>query len=136
MWANTYERDTRDFFALERDVTADIARQIQVQLRTPGQPAPTQPRLVSLKVLEAYLQGTYHINRYGAGGGDEVKKKAAEYFQQAIDADPNLTGARMILAGIKWGQWDFRGVEDELRQALVLNPNDGGCSYTVGQGAS
>jgi adenylate cyclase len=172
MWANTYERDTRDFFALERDVTADIARQIQVQLRTPGQPAPTQPRLVSLKVLEAYLQGTYHINRYGAGGGDEEKKKAAEYFQQPIDADPNfaqayhgladshdllllssrqdteikrkaaeraleldpnLTGARMILAGIKWGQWDFRGVEDELRQALVLNPNDGDAHTLLGR---
>src|ERR1035441_1507822 len=172
MWANTYERDTRDFFALERDVTADIARQIQVQLRTPGQLAPTQPRLVSLKVLEAYLQGTYHINRYGAGGGDEEKKKAAEYFQQAIDADPNfaqayhgladshdllllssrqdteikrkaaeraleldpnLTGARMILAGIKWGQWDFRGVEDELRQALVLNPNDGDAHTLLGR---
>jgi adenylate cyclase len=172
MWANTYERDTRDFFALERDVTADIARQIQVQLRTPGQPAPTQPRLVSLKVLEAYLQGTYHINRYGAGGGDEEKKKAAEYFQHAIDADPNfaqayhgladshdllllssrqdteikrkaaeraleldpnLTGARMILAGIKWGQWDFRGVEDELRQALVLNPNDADAHTLLGR---
>jgi len=128
LWADSYERDTRDFFALERDVTADIARQIQVRLRTPEQGSPGQPRPVDPKVLEAYLQGTYHLNQYGKGGGDEEKSKAAEYFQQAIDADPNFAPAWDGLANshfmLSWSsRQDAELVEREEERAVQLDPN-------------
>jgi TolB-like protein/Tfp pilus assembly protein PilF len=90
LWADTYERDMRDVFALERDVTTDIAHQIQSQLTTKNQVALAQPRPVNLNVLEAYLQGNYLLNRMGYGAGDEKMRKAAEYFQQAIDADSSF----------------------------------------------
>jgi TolB-like protein len=32
LWANTYERDARDVFILEREIAGDIARQIQTRL--------------------------------------------------------------------------------------------------------
>jgi TolB-like protein/DNA-binding winged helix-turn-helix (wHTH) protein len=90
LWANSYERDMRDVFALERDVTEDIARQIQARLTTKNRPEQAQPLPMDPKALEAYLQGNYHLNKQGKGAGDEEKKKAAEYFQQAITADPNF----------------------------------------------
>jgi len=93
VWADSYEGDIRDMFALERDVTQDIANQIQARLTTPKQGSPAQPRPVDPKVLEAYLQGHYHLRRYGEGSGQEEQKKAAQCFQQAIDADPNFAPA-------------------------------------------
>src|ERR1700674_1630950 len=58
LWASSYERDTRDIFALERDLTEEIAQQVQAHLTTPhNQPAPARPRPVNVKALEAYLQG-------------------------------------------------------------------------------
>lgn len=93
LWANSYERDIKDVFALERDVTQEIARAIQAQVRTPSAEPTAQPRTVSVNVLEAYLQGNYLLNREGRGAGDEGTTRAAGYFQQAIDADPNFAPA-------------------------------------------
>ena len=36
LWANRYERDIHDVFALERDLTQEIAREVQAQIKTPN----------------------------------------------------------------------------------------------------
>ena len=128
VWANSYERDMRDMFALERDVTEDIARQIQARLTTPQQGAPAQPRPVDPKVLEAYLQGNYHLSRYGEGSGEEEQKKAAQYFQQAIDADPNFAPAYNGLASahgslLKGSSEDAAIAKRSAERAVELDPN-------------
>jgi TolB-like protein/DNA-binding winged helix-turn-helix (wHTH) protein len=163
LWAHSYERDVRDVFMLEREVTEDIARQIQARLTTNQGAEKAQLRPMDPKALEAYLQGNYHLNKQGSGSGDEEKRKAAGYFEQAIAADPNFVPAyrglvlahknrllgssedvaiikqtvekvaqidkdnsagRFNLALIKWmPDLDWRGAEENLRQAVDLNPN-------------
>ena len=95
LWANSYERETRDIFAIERDITDEIARQIRARVTTPAQAAVVQPRPVNLGALEAYLQGNYYLNK---GNGDEGMRKAEQYFQHAIDADPAYAPAYVGMA--------------------------------------
>ena len=163
IWANSYERNMRDIFALEREVTDDIARQIQANLTTQRGTLRSQPQPMDPKALEAFLQGNYHMQKQWSGSGDEEKKRAAEYFEQAISADPNFAPAyrglglshqnrllgssedfaiarrawekvvaidpyyspgRVNLAVAKWTpDLDWRGAEEDLRQAVALDPN-------------
>jgi TolB-like protein/DNA-binding winged helix-turn-helix (wHTH) protein len=97
LWAHTYEGEFRDIFALERSVTEDIARQVQARL-TSNQSEQSEPQSTNPKAFDAYLQGNYHLGRYGNGSGAEELKTAAAFFQQAIDADPKFGPAYFGLA--------------------------------------
>ena len=57
-----------------------------------GSPPP-QPRSVNVQALDAYLQGNAHLDRVGRGSGDKEKKKAAPFFQRAIELDPTFVQA-------------------------------------------
>jgi TolB-like protein/DNA-binding winged helix-turn-helix (wHTH) protein len=98
IWAKSYERNIGDVFALERDVTQDIARQVQARLTLSNQVAMAQPRPVNQKALEAYLQGNYHLHKGYMGVRDKEFRTAGEYFQQAIDAAPDFTLAYVGVA--------------------------------------
>ena len=123
LWANSYERDLREVFALENDVAGDIARQVQAKLKTPDQATQAQPRPVNPKVLEAYLQGNYHLQKFSRGSGDEERMKAWEFFQQAIDADPNFAPAYVGLSeahgGTMQGSTDDHSIERKAAEKAV-----------------
>jgi TolB-like protein/DNA-binding winged helix-turn-helix (wHTH) protein/Flp pilus assembly protein TadD len=128
LWANSYERDTRDTFALERDVTEEIARQVRARLRTPSDTPLAQPLPVSPKALDAYLQGNYYLTRGERGFNDEEKQRAAGYFQQAIDADANFVPAYIGLADAHDNRMLGSSEDTAIRRkaaekALALNPN-------------
>jgi len=98
LWANSYERELSDVFALERDVANDIAREVHTKVVPEKQAGRPQPRPVHPKVVEAYIQGAYYLNGRGRGWGDAERKKARVYFQRAIDLDPNFAPAYVGLA--------------------------------------
>jgi len=98
LWAKSYEGDTRDVFAMERDVTDNIAQQIQTRLEAPKQGSPKQALTVNPQVLDAYLEGNYHLHKYSRGSGDEEKRKASQLFQRVIEAEPNFAPAYVGMA--------------------------------------
>jgi TolB-like protein/DNA-binding winged helix-turn-helix (wHTH) protein len=128
LWAHSYERDLRDIFALEREVTEDIAREIQARLATDTRTRQAELRPMDPRALEAYLQGNYHLKKQWSGSGDEEKRKAAEYFQQAIAADPNFALAYHGLAlahqnRLLGSSEDFAISRKAGEKALEIDPN-------------
>lgn len=97
IWAQSYERDLQDVLALQSTVASTIANAVGVQM-TPDEKAQIGSfRPINLKAREAYLQGLYHLQQAQDVvfkkdkkklSGDETGK-AVDYFQQAIQADPN-----------------------------------------------
>jgi len=138
IWANSYERDVGDMLAIERAVTQEIASQIQARVTTQHAASLQQPRPVNPKALEAYLQGNYHLNRQGRGGGDEEKRKAAECFQQAIDADPNFAppynGLANAHSSLLWPSiQDAKIARTAAERAVELNPTFSDAWVTLGR---
>jgi tetratricopeptide (TPR) repeat protein len=128
VWASSYERDMHDVLALQRDVTDEITHQIQARVTTPNRTSLAYARMVDPKVLEAYIEGNYHLQGYGRGAGDDEVKKAQAYFQQAIDADPNFAAAYIGLANAH--KTLLQGSKDDLaimrraaEKAVELDPS-------------
>jgi TolB-like protein/Tfp pilus assembly protein PilF len=138
LWANTYDGDVHDTLALESNITEDIARHVQERI-TPAQATQLgQPKRIDAKVLEAFLQGTYHLEHFGRGGGVDEYAKAAEYFQQAIDADPIFAPAYVGLArthiGLLWpSKKDGEIARAAAARAVALDPNLSEAHAVLGQ---
>jgi len=128
LWANSYERDLKDVFALERDVSSDIARQVHVRLRTEGSTRLTEPHPVTLVALEAYLRGNSHMHKFGRGLGDEELRLASQHFRQAIDAEPNFAPAFVGMSKarhetLRSSSEDVEMARNSAERATELDPN-------------
>ncbi len=94
LWAQSYERDLKDVLGVQREIANAIAKHVGSTLAPPqirlGSGRPTSP-----EVYESYLKGEYFLNRFTPYS----IRKAADYFQQAIEKDPNYAPAYSKLAG-------------------------------------
>ncbi len=141
LWAASYERNLDDVFVLEGDVAGDVAHQVQARVTTqneaPVPASPTPPQQVNPKALEAYLQGSYHLNRFSRGYGDEEKRRASVYFQQAIDADPRFALAYEGMARahedlLKSSGEDVASARRAAGRAVELDPTLSAAWSTLG----
>jgi TolB-like protein/DNA-binding winged helix-turn-helix (wHTH) protein/Tfp pilus assembly protein PilF len=94
IWAESYERDLRDLVALQDEVSRNIAGQIQKRIaeRAPQQLAASAA--VNPQAREDYLKGRYFWNLRAEAG----YRKAIDYFQSAVTADPQYAQAYAGLA--------------------------------------
>jgi serine/threonine-protein kinase len=128
IWAKSYEGDTRDVLGLQQEVAHAIADEIKVQLTPQEKTRLTSPRPVNPAAYDAYLKGIYLNKGTGAGLSTvQQQRKAKEYFEQAIQLDPNYAPAYAGLADYYWSSLDLRPVEsmpkakDNALKALELD---------------
>jgi serine/threonine protein kinase/Tfp pilus assembly protein PilF len=89
LWADNFERSSKDVLALQRDMASAIARAINVQL-TPAEQSQLQSALsVDTEAYDAYLKGRYFFNR----PSDENLQKAIARFEDALALSPNFVPA-------------------------------------------
>jgi TolB-like protein/DNA-binding winged helix-turn-helix (wHTH) protein len=127
IWAQTYERDLQSALTLQSEVAAAIVGEVRTQV-TPEERARLRvARPVNLKALDAYLRGTYHLNKKGEGFGDEENRSAEKYFQAAIAEDPEFAPAYIALASthvalLLPSTQDHVAMKAALEKALSLDP--------------
>jgi TolB-like protein/DNA-binding winged helix-turn-helix (wHTH) protein/Tfp pilus assembly protein PilF len=105
LWSNSYEGDLGDTLALQSKVAREIAEQIRIHLTPQEKAALKSVKAVNPEAYEAYLKGRYFWNKRTADG----LKKAADYFNQAIEKDPNYAPAYTGLADsyALLGDWEY-----------------------------
>jgi|HubBroStandDraft_6_1064221.scaffolds.fasta_scaffold09599_3 TolB-like protein/DNA-binding winged helix-turn-helix (wHTH) protein/Tfp pilus assembly protein PilF len=94
LWAREYEHSLKDLFALQDDVTAGVAEEIQARLALEARNHAGRNHPVTVEAYDAYLLGRYSLNGRTAAG----YQNAVKYFQSAIGADPNYALAYTGLA--------------------------------------
>ena len=89
LWAETFDRSSADVLALQGEMAAAIAREINVQLTPAEQSKLGSAQSVDPEAYDAYLKGRYFFNR----PSDENLKKAIERFEDALAISPNFVPA-------------------------------------------
>ena len=105
LWAQSYEGDLKDTLALQNNVAHAIAKQIQVTLNPQEEAALKKSNPVNAEAYEAYLRGRYFWNKRNREG----LVRATEYFNHAIDIDPDYAKAYSGLADsyALSGDWEY-----------------------------
>ena len=105
LWAQSYDGNLRDTIAMQNTVARAIAEQIQVTLNSREEAALKKSKTLKPEAYEAYLKGRYFWNKRTGEG----LNKAIDYFQHAIDTDPEYATAYSGLADsyALLGDWEY-----------------------------
>ncbi len=96
LWADTYDRKLTDIFAIESEIAKSVAENLKVRLNGRAEEVLAARPTENPEAHELYLKGRYLWNRRNTAS----LRKAADYFQQAIDLDPNYALAYAGLADV------------------------------------
>src|SRR5438309_4299474 len=122
IWAEDYDRELTDVFAIQTDLAQKIASALQAKL-SPNEKArlDRQPTKDSDAYL-LYLQAHDYANR--PDRFRDTSLKAEELFEQAIKLDPNFA---LAFAGLSMVQsWLYHGADPTpaRREKALLNANE------------
>src|SRR5438874_3348733 len=89
LWAERYDRELIDIFAVESDIAAKIAEALQARLSRAERRAISARPTTNTEAHELYLKGRHLWRNFFAPGYEKVR----DYFQQAIELDPSYAPA-------------------------------------------
>jgi adenylate cyclase len=130
VWAERYDRDLADIFAVQDEITEAVTTAIAPAIADAERQRAMRTPPGSLDAWSAYQRGLWHFSK----GTPDDNALAEKYFQQAIDLDPSFAGgytglnyAQTRAAGA-YGQRSRSEIENSTlalaRRAVALDGND------------
>jgi DNA-binding winged helix-turn-helix (wHTH) protein/TolB-like protein/Flp pilus assembly protein TadD len=113
LWSGKFDEQFTDMFALQDSISEKVSGALKLQLAAGGRSHPAMRFTESMEAYRLYSMGLYFCNK----DTRESLSKAAEYFQQAAQRDPNYALAFAMLADTYAASvgWDLM-TPDELRE--------------------
>jgi TolB-like protein/DNA-binding SARP family transcriptional activator/Flp pilus assembly protein TadD len=137
LWAETYDREMTDIFAIQTDVALHIAAALKAQLTSDEQTRVHRKPTRDLQAYHLFLQGRQRLSRWTL----EAVGEAIECFERAIARDPsfalayaNLSMAHVDSAesGARPPDGAYARAEETVRVALKLDPELSAAHCTLG----
>jgi serine/threonine protein kinase/Tfp pilus assembly protein PilF len=94
LWGGQYDRKPGDIFVVQDDISNEISGKLRLQLTRAEKKRLTKRHTENDEAYRLYLKGRHHWNRWT----EEGFYKAIDYFQQAVEIDPNYALAYSGLA--------------------------------------
>src|SRR5262249_3088674 len=128
-WAETYDRDLTDIFAIQSDVALRIAGALEAELSTEEKTRIKKQPTDDVQAYQLYLMGRHCLARWTTEGMDQ----AIKYFEQATSRAKNYALAYSDLgyayteigigvAGSLPPEEAFRKARAAVAKALELDP--------------
>lgn len=103
LWAERYDRDLKDIFALQDEVTRKIVRALAVKLTGNEHKRLARIYTDNLEAYDYFLRGKDHLHRLN----QESTAQAREMFRKAIALDPEYALAYSLLGRTHMLEWSF-----------------------------
>jgi TolB-like protein/Tfp pilus assembly protein PilF len=94
VWSTSYDRELRDIFAVQEEISRSIIEHLHVRLTSEEQTAFARPDGADREAYDLYLRGRYAWAARSPAG----LQRAVEYFERAIEKDPKFARAYVGLA--------------------------------------
>jgi TolB-like protein/Tfp pilus assembly protein PilF len=127
LWGEQYERRMSELLATQREIAAEITNNLKLKLSGTDEAKGAKKYTDNNEAYQLYLKGRFHF----AKRGKDDLLKAADYFKQAIDLDPNFAFAYVGVAD-SYNVAVFNGnlspqeamplAESAVRRALEIDP--------------
>jgi TolB-like protein/Tfp pilus assembly protein PilF len=133
LWAQTYDRDLADVFAIQSEIAKAIADQLQAKLSPNEKKAIEQPPTTDLAAFDLYSRAKSLLLTALSVTGEPDRRKAIELLDEAVKRDPSFFDAYCQLAYAHENLYAIRGsdhtparlalAEDALQAATRLRPD-------------
>jgi tetratricopeptide (TPR) repeat protein len=94
LWGAQYNRKLTDIFAVQDDISREMSEKLRLKLTGEDQRRMTRRYTESTQAYHLYLKGRFYWNKRTT----PTLRRAIEYFQQAINIDPDYALAYVGLA--------------------------------------
>jgi len=94
IWGKQYSRKLSDLVPLQNEIAHDVSQKLKTRLSGADERKLEKTYTENSEAYQLYLKGRYHWYRFPA----KDFEKSRDYFQQAIDIDPNFALAYAGLA--------------------------------------
>src|SRR5437773_1206732 len=112
VWAQTYDRDLADVFAIQSEIAKAIADQLQAKLTSHEKQVIAAKPTNNVEAYDAYLRGLAYASKTDNTAANAIG--AQKYFREAVHLDPKFAIAWALLSYI-----DARGYLTETLQPTV-----------------
>jgi tetratricopeptide (TPR) repeat protein len=121
LWAELYDRNLTDIFAVQSELATTIAQKLQAKLTGREREAVTEKPTDNLAAYDAYLRGIDYFSRPGSTAENE--RQAAASFEEAVRLDPKFAQAWAALgranAGLYFLQFDATAARKEAARTAT-----------------
>jgi TolB-like protein/Tfp pilus assembly protein PilF len=112
LWAQTYDRDLADVFAVQSEIAKAIADQLQAKLSPNEQKAIEQPPTTDLAAFDLYSRAkSLLLTASFSATGEPDRRKAIELLDEAVKRDPSFFNAYCQLAYAHEQLYAVRGAD-------------------------
>ena len=134
LWAQTYDRDLADVFAIQSEIAQTIAEQLEARLSPTERVAIAQAPTTDVVANDLYVRAQVLDDQANDPGAKDGLLQAVSLLEEAVRRDPNFVRAYCLLSetqlDLYWGGFDHTLARREqahlaLQAAERIGPDSG-----------
>jgi serine/threonine-protein kinase len=119
LWAETFDRQLQDVFAIQDDITRAIVCALEMQLIGAGDQSVTKHGTYNTEAYQLYLQARYHFYKFTGEGF----RRCIECCKKALEIEPGYALAYAVLSLSYQTGW-FYGFLSFEEKLAAIGPHD------------